>query len=115
MIQSSTTTGIKQGNRDSKGRFIRGFSGNPGGNPNARKNALGEIAQAIEDFQKEHGVPYWKAATILAMKLAQNGNVTLLCKIMDKFVPSKVDLQMPEDAPETLPFVIEAYDPIARN
>ena len=87
-----------------KHQFKKGNSGNPGGGLHARKTALGEIAKAIDEFQKEHGVPYWKAATILAMKLAQGGNTTLLCKVMDKFVPSKIE-ESEDDIPIKLPIV----------
>lgn len=87
---------MKQEKRDNKGRFVKGVSGNPGGGPKGRRTALVEIEQAIEEFKKDHGISYWKAATILAMKLAkEDGNTHLLSKIMDKFIPSKIESDLP--------------------
>ena len=86
MVKTSKQ-GIKQ---DAKGRFLPGHSGNPGGRPSGPSKALAEIQNAIIEFEKEKGVSYWKAATLIAMKLANEGNTNLLAKILDKFVPSKI-------------------------
>lgn len=75
------------------GKFAPGTSGNPGGGPKGRKTALVEIENAIEAYEKEHGVPYWTAATTLAMTLAQRGKTGLLEAIMSKFLPSKFDVE----------------------
>lgn len=77
-----------------KGRFAPGFSGNPGGAPKGKRSALMEIEAAIEEYEKTEGVSYWYAATILAMALAKKGNATLLGKLMDKFLPSKLEAEM---------------------
>ena len=92
-MQEPVETGEKQEiKRDALGRFPKGVSGNPNGAPKGqRKTALLEIEEAIEEFRETHGVSYWKAATMIAMKQAkEDGNTTLLGKILDKFVPSKV-------------------------
>lgn len=92
--------------QDEKGRFKKGVSGNPKGQVKGFKRvAYNEMRDAIESFQEEHGVSYWKAATTIAMKHAQAGNVTLLCKIIDKFIPTKIEVSE-EDAPDTLPFMV---------
>jgi hypothetical protein len=85
--------GKEQVKRDSKGRFPKGVSGNPNGQPKGKRiHAFLEIEKAIEDFKEKNGMGYWEAATLIAMKLAkENGNTTLLCKIMDKFIPSIIE------------------------
>lgn len=82
-----------QGKRDAKGRFLPGLSGNPGGCPQGKNKALLDIQNAILEFEKEKGISYWKAATLIAMKLANEGNANLLGKILDKFVPSKLQAE----------------------
>ncbi len=77
--------------RDEKGRFVKGASGNPGGGPKGKRTALMEIELAVEAYQKANGLSYWQAATTLAMKLAHEGNTSLLCRILDKFVPTKIE------------------------
>jgi hypothetical protein len=92
--------------RDAKGRFPKGVSGHPQGPTKGyRKAPYKEMDDAIAEYQAEHGTSYWKTATILALSLAQSGNVTLLCKILDKFVPTKIEVSE-EDAPDTLPFMV---------
>lgn len=92
--------------RGADGRFLPGVSGNPKGpGKGYRKIAYKEMEDAINAFQEEHGVSYWKAAVLLSMKLAQQGNTTLLCKVLDKFVPSKVEVTE-TDAMDQLPFVV---------
>lgn len=104
MIQPTNSS--TSGKRDEKGRFLKGVSGNPGGNPYARKNALTEIAEAVDEFREQNGMSYWKAATLLALKLAkEDGNTTLLCKILDKFVANKIEIELPEEIKQTLPIV----------
>ena len=76
--------------RDEKGRLMPGSVLNPGGTPKASHKALKDIEDAIIEFEKEKGVSYWKAATLIAMKLANDGNTTLLSKILDKFVSSRI-------------------------
>jgi len=89
-----TETGESQVLRDKGGKFVKGNSGNPGGGPKGRRTALAEIEQAIEGYEQREGVGYWNAATILAMTLAEKGNATLLGKLMDKFLPSKLEAEM---------------------
>lgn len=92
--------------RDDKGRFLKGISGNPKGPGRGyKKVAYREMEDAINSFQEEHGVSYWKAAVLLSMKLARQGNTALICKVLDKFVPSKIEVYE-DDAPESLPFII---------
>lgn len=71
--------------------FKPGISGNPGGRPKGSNKALLDIQNAITQYEAEHGVSYWTAATLIAMSLAEKGNVSLLGKILDKFVPSQVE------------------------
>lgn len=89
-------------------RFKPGVSGCPGGKPKGVKHKYAFLAmkEAIEEFHEQHGVTYWQATITLAMKHAQAGNVTLLCKVLDKFVPTMVDVSVEEDAPESLPFMV---------
>ncbi len=92
--------------RDERGHFLPGVSGNPKGpGKGYRKIAYKEMEDAINAFQEEHGVSYWKAAVLLSIKLAQAGNTTLLCKVLDKFIPSKVEVTE-TDAMDQLPFVV---------
>lgn len=79
--------------RDEHGRFIDGSVANPGGRPKGCAKALQDIQSAVEEFEREKGVSYWKAATLIAMKLANEGNTSLLAKILDKFVSSKIDMK----------------------
>jgi len=69
------------------GRFAKGCSGNPGGKPHT---ALAQIKKAVADYEEKNGVGYWEAATHIAMDLAVKGNVSLLGKILDKFLPTKI-------------------------
>lgn len=78
--------------QDEKGRFLPGNNANPGGRPKGCAKALRDIEETIEEFEKEKGISYWKAATLIAMRLADKGNVSLLSKILDKFVGTKVDI-----------------------
>lgn len=104
--RASSNSRIPQAKRDSKGHFLKGVSGNPGGNPNARRTAINEIAAAIEAYRDENGKTYWEAATEIAMKLAkEDGNVSLLCKIMDKFIPTKIESQEENSVEKILPIV----------
>ena len=90
-----------------KGQFKKGQSGNPGGGPKGRRTALVEMDEAIREFQKEHGINYWKATTILAMKLArEDKNTTLLCKVMDKFLPSKSSISSEDASGNSVPLVV---------
>lgn len=92
--------------RDALGRFPKGVSGCPQGpGKGYHKAPFKEMQEAVEEFKNEHGMSYWKAATIIAMKLAKRGNTTLLCKILDKFIPTKMEHTI-EEVPEVLPFVI---------
>lgn len=77
--------------RDDKGRIVAGVL-NPGGRPKGCAKALRDIEETIEEFEREKGISYWKAATLIAMKLADKGNVSLLGKILDKFVGTKVEI-----------------------
>lgn len=78
--------------RDEKGRFLPGVSGNPTGKSPGWNKAIRDIEATIEEFENEKGISYWKAATLIAMKLADKGNTTLLGKILDKFVGSKIEI-----------------------
>lgn len=88
----SVITEEKSAMQDEKGRFLPGNNANPGGRPKGCAKALRDIEQTIEEFEKEKGISYWKAATLIAMKLADKGNVSLLAKILDKFVGTKVNI-----------------------
>ena len=91
-MSDTTVQEITQEIRDAKGRFLPGVSGNPGGSIGKNKCAR-DIQDAIEEFEREKGISYWKAATLIAMRLADKGNTTLLGKILDKFVGSKVEIE----------------------
>jgi len=87
-------TGERKGERNSKGQFVRGCSGNPGGGPRKKRTATMEIAAGVREFERVNGVPYWHAATLLAMQQAQRGNCTLLGKLMDKILPTKYEAEL---------------------
>lgn len=92
--------------RDDKGRFPKGVSGNPGGpGKGFRKPSLVEMEKGIKKFEKLNKKEYWAQIPILAMELAEKGNVTLLLKVIDKFYPSNPDREE-EETPESLPFMI---------
>ena len=80
----------KSSNHTPEGKFAPGNCANPGGRPKGTNKALEDIEKAIKDFEIENKTPYWTAATLIAMKLAYKGNTTLLQKILDKFVSSKI-------------------------
>ena len=94
-----------QETRDEKGRFLKGVSGNPSGSLKGKNKALFEIEEAIEEFQKEKGMSYWKSATLIAIKLAHEGNTALLCKILDKFVSSKMTHEVEGNFGDRLQFI----------
>ena len=80
--------------RDKGGKFLRGVSGNPGGKPKGRHDALIEIDREIAAFQKREGISFWRAVTRLAYKLAvERGRTELLRTLLDKYLPSKYDVE----------------------
>jgi hypothetical protein len=97
---------INPARQDEKGRFLPGVRQNPDGpKPGYRQSAYKEMDKAIAEYQEEHGCSYWKAAVVMAMQLAQKGNVTLLCKVIDKFCPTKIEIT-DDEAPHRLPFSV---------
>ena len=94
--------------RDLEGKFLPGSVANPGGRPKGCAKALRDIEQTIQEFEVEKGVSYWKAATLIAIKLADKGNTTLLGKILDKFVGSKVEIEGIENSGETRIIIVRA-------
>jgi hypothetical protein len=115
MEEKTSETGGKQVLRDEGGRFVKGVSGNPSGSPKGRRTALVEIEEAIEEFQRTEGVSYWHAATVLAMKLAEKGNATLLAKLIDKFLPSKFEADVTARPVVMMPSIIKNGKPLEFN
>ena len=44
--------------RDSKGRFIKGYSGNPAGN--TKNRGIEQLVQAIKKVEEKHGIDYFE-------------------------------------------------------
>lgn len=98
---------VKQVQRDKLGRLLPGSTANPGGRPKGTAKALRDIEVAIEQYEGEHKVPYWTAATLVAMRLAKEGHTALLSKLLDKFVSSKFSHEGADTAiTVTMPTVI---------
>lgn len=74
--------------RDAKGRFPKGVTGNPKGYTGPKQLTA---QQFIDSLYKVHGVAAVDKVLKLAIRLAGEGNTTLLCKIMDKILPSKIE------------------------
>ena len=70
------------------GRFIKGVAPNPLGNKGPRQLTA---QQFIDSMYKVHGKEATDKIFRLALQLAAGGDVALLCKILDKILPSKVE------------------------
>ena len=63
------------------------------------------MEKGINEYEKLYKKKFWAKIPLLAMELAEKGNVTLLLKVIDKFYPSNPDRE-DEETPDTLPFMI---------
>jgi len=80
--------GKTQVKRDKKGRFLKGVSGNPAGFTGPKTLTA---QQTIEALYKVKGPAALEEIVERAFKLLDSGNTTLLCKILDKILPSKTE------------------------
>jgi len=88
MVQAPANAGKRQAVRDKKGRFPKGISGNPIG----KTGVKGLTAQQfIDSMYRTQGKTATDKIFRMAMTLAKQGDVSLLCKILDKILPSKVE------------------------
>jgi len=75
--------------RDKRGRVERGAANlNPNGSQGPRQLTA---QQFIDSMYKVHGKEATDKIFRLALQLAAGGDVALLCKILDKILPSKVE------------------------
>ena len=74
--------------RDAKGRIVKGARLNPKGHKGPRQWNTQAITEAI---YKVKGEKAFEFITRQAFHLLKKGNTTLLCKILDKIVPSKIE------------------------
>jgi S-adenosylmethionine:diacylglycerol 3-amino-3-carboxypropyl transferase len=81
-------TGEEKTVRDEQGRFLKGVSGNPNGSPSVKRMTAQSF---IDAFRTTLGEDYPEAITKLVVEQAQKGNSSLLCKILDKILPSKTE------------------------
>lgn len=85
--------GSLQANRDAKGRFQKGRSGNPGGSRQGRRNRATIIAQQMIDGRGE-------ALINRCIEMAEAGDPTAMRLIMERLVPPRRDRPVKIDLPE---------------
>jgi len=94
--------------RDDKGQFVKGQSGNPDGKPKGRKNVITSMKQDLEIALRE-GINPEEVKGIIASMVAeaQNGNVGAGKLILDKVLSNATNNEDALEGNSGWTFVIE--------
>lgn len=92
----------KTGNKQIKGRFKKGQSGNPAGRPKGSLNSTTVAAQNLLNGEAE-------ALTRKAVQLAMKGNIPALKLCLDRIVPPKKEMPFDEFQSEAEPVKVIIY------
>ncbi len=87
-IENPEIVGNKQANRDEKGRFIEGVSGNPAGKPKGTKNFGTDFDEVVEEIAKLNNITFSEARKQLlkvAYVEAKKGNFNYSKDIFDRY------------------------------
>lgn len=93
LVAEPQKAGNLQADRDAKGRFQKGSSGNPGGSRQGRRNRATIIAQHMIDGRGE-------ALINRCIEMAEAGDPTAMRLIMERLVPPRRDRPVKIRLPE---------------
>ena len=83
-METPVNTGINQEIRDEKGRFVKGFSGNPAGKPKGVKHMTTILSEALTKVAEGSGDSEDITIVKALIKKAKAGDVTAIREIWDR-------------------------------
>ena len=103
-IKNPENSGIKQGDRDEQGRFIKGVSGNPNGKPKGIKNFTTKVREALLKIADGKDYTYEEAFLKAILKKAIIDQDTTIMKLIWNYLdgmPTQPSIDLtPKDEPD---------------